>query len=48
MALAAGLSAAGYTPERIHTVATVHIEQQDGGFAIPRILLETRDASAGD
>ena len=41
MALAAGLSAAGHTPERIHTVATVHIEQQDGGFAIPRILLET-------
>jgi osmotically inducible protein OsmC len=41
MALAAGLSAAGHAPERIHTVATVHIEKQDGGFAIPRILLRT-------
>ena len=41
MALAAGLSAAGHAPERIHTVATVDIEQQDGGFAIPRIRLET-------
>jgi osmotically inducible protein OsmC len=41
MALAAGLSAAGHKPERIHTTATVHIEQQDGGFAIPRIRLVT-------
>jgi len=41
MALAAGLTAAGHAPERIHTVATVDIEQQDGGFAIPRILLKT-------
>jgi osmotically inducible protein OsmC len=41
MALAAGLSAAGHKPERIHTTATVHIEQQGGGFAIPRIQLVT-------
>jgi osmotically inducible protein OsmC len=41
MALAAGLSAAGHAPERIHTEATVDIEQQDGGFAITRISLET-------
>jgi lipoyl-dependent peroxiredoxin len=41
MALAAGLAAAGHKPERIHTTATVHIEQQDGGFAIPRIRLVT-------
>jgi osmotically inducible protein OsmC len=41
MALAAGLSAAGHAPERIRTAATVHIEQQDGGFAIPRIALRT-------
>ena len=41
MALAAGLSAAGHTPERIHTVATVHVEQQGSGFAIPRIELKT-------
>jgi osmotically inducible protein OsmC len=48
MALAAGLSAAGHTPERIRTVATVHIEQQDGGFAIPCILLETEAPGARD
>jgi osmotically inducible protein OsmC len=41
MALAAGLTQAGHAPERIHTMATVEIEQQDGGFAIPRILLRT-------
>lgn len=41
MALAAGLSSAGHTPERIHTVATVHVEQQGSGFAIPRIELKT-------
>jgi lipoyl-dependent peroxiredoxin len=41
MALAAGLSAAGHAPERIHTEATVEIEQQDGGFAITRISLGT-------
>src|SRR5690606_23696868 len=41
MALAAGLSAAGHAPERIHTVATVHVEQQGSGFAIPRIELKT-------
>ena len=41
MALAAGLTQAGHAPERIHTVATVEIEQKDGGFAIPRIRLKT-------
>jgi lipoyl-dependent peroxiredoxin len=41
MALAAGLSKAGHAPERIHTAATVDLEQQDGGFAITRIALET-------
>jgi lipoyl-dependent peroxiredoxin len=41
MALAAELSAAGHAPERIHTEAIVHIERQDGGFAIPRISLAT-------
>lgn len=41
MALAAGLSAAGHPPERIHTTAAVHIEPKDGGFAIPRIRLDT-------
>ena len=47
MALAAGLSAAGHPPERIRTVATVHIESQDGGFAIPRVELQLTAAIAG-
>jgi osmotically inducible protein OsmC len=41
MALAAGLTKAGHAPERIHTDATVHIEQQGEGFAITRIQLRT-------
>jgi osmotically inducible protein OsmC len=41
MALAAGLSAAGHAPERIHTAATVEIERQGEGFAITRIALAT-------
>jgi osmotically inducible protein OsmC len=42
MALAAGLSAAGHAPESIRTTATVHLEKQDGGFAITRIDLATQ------
>ena len=42
MALAAGLSAAGHAPESIRTTATVHLEKQDGGFAITRIALATQ------
>jgi osmotically inducible protein OsmC len=42
MALAAGLSAAGHAPESIRTTATVHLEKQDGGFAITRIELATQ------
>ena len=41
MALSVGLSKAGHKPERIHTVARVHLEEQDEGFAITRIELET-------
>jgi osmotically inducible protein OsmC len=41
MALSAQLGRAGFTPTRIHTVAKVHLEKKDGGFAIPRIDLET-------
>jgi lipoyl-dependent peroxiredoxin len=41
MALAAGLTKAGHAPERIHTDATVHIEQQGEGFTITRIQLRT-------
>lgn len=41
MALSAGLGKVGYTPTRIHTTATVHLEPVDGGFGITRIDLVT-------
>src|SRR5689334_7277000 len=41
MALSAGLGRAGYTPTRVHTTATVHLEKGDAGFRISRIDLRT-------
>ncbi len=41
MALSAGLSAAGFTPTRIHTTAKVHLEQVGQGFGITKIELQT-------
>jgi lipoyl-dependent peroxiredoxin len=41
MALSAQLANAGFTATRLHTVANVHLEKSEGGFAIPRIELET-------
>ena len=41
MALSAGLSKAGFTPTRIHTTASVHLEPVEGGFGITRIELHT-------
>jgi lipoyl-dependent peroxiredoxin len=41
MAIAAQLTQAGFTPERIHTTARVHLEKKPEGFAIPLIELET-------
>ena len=41
MALSAGLSAAGFTPTRIHTTARVHLEPAGQGFAITKIELQT-------
>ena len=41
MAFAHGLSQAGHTPKRIHTVAKVHLEKNADGFRIPKIELET-------
>jgi osmotically inducible protein OsmC len=41
MALAHALGEAGYSPERIHTIARVHLEKGDGGFSIPKIELES-------
>ena len=47
MALSAGLTKAGHAPERIHTRAAVHLEQQGEGFAITRIRLETEASVPG-
>ncbi|HEY8484122.1 MAG TPA: OsmC family protein [Longimicrobiales bacterium] len=47
MALAAGLSRAGFTPQRIETSARVHLEKGDQGFSIPTIELETRASVPG-
>jgi lipoyl-dependent peroxiredoxin len=41
MALAAGLSKAGLSPERIVTKAKVHLVNEDGAFRIARVELET-------
>ncbi len=40
MALSAQLGEAGMTPESINTTATVTLEKQEGGFAIPEIDLD--------
>jgi osmotically inducible protein OsmC len=47
MALTALLARQHLTPTRIHTTASVHIEQAAGGFAIPRIELRTRASIPG-
>lgn len=47
MALSAALSKAGFTPERIHTTASVHLEPDGGGFAITRIELVTEASVPG-
>ena len=41
MAFSAGLGKAGFTPMRVHTVAAVHFDKVDAGFAITSIDLET-------
>src|SRR3954454_5242995 len=41
MALAAGLTKAGYSPKRVATTAKVHLGQAGGGFKITLIELET-------
>ncbi len=41
MALAAGLARAGFTPQRIHTTADVHLEKVDDAFRITRVDLAT-------
>jgi lipoyl-dependent peroxiredoxin len=39
MALAHGLASAGHIASRVYTVASVHLEKQESGFAITRIEL---------
>jgi osmotically inducible protein OsmC len=41
MALAAGLTRAGFPPKRVHTTASVHIDKVGEGFEITKIELET-------
>jgi osmotically inducible protein OsmC len=41
MALAAGLTAAGHPPTRVHTTATVHFDRVDAGYQISKIDLRT-------
>jgi lipoyl-dependent peroxiredoxin len=41
MALSHGLSSAGHTPKRVHTVAKVHLEKAGEGFRISQIDLVT-------
>src|ERR1041385_6551458 len=47
MALAAGLTKAGYSPQRVATTAKVHLGQAGGGFKITLIELETEAAIPG-
>ncbi len=47
MALSIALERAKMTPESIATNARVHLEKQDGGFAISRIELRTEVRAAG-
>jgi osmotically inducible protein OsmC len=42
MAFAHELAQAGHTPESVETIAEVHLNPADGGFAINRIDLTTR------
>jgi lipoyl-dependent peroxiredoxin len=47
MALTAALARQQMAPTRIHTTASVHIEQTGGAYAIPRIELTTRASIPG-
>jgi lipoyl-dependent peroxiredoxin len=47
MALANGLSTAGFPPKRIGTTAKVHLERGPEGFGIPRIELTTEASVPG-
>ncbi len=47
MALSHGLSEAGHTPTRVHTVAKVHLEKSVEGFSISQVDLKTEGQVPG-
>jgi osmotically inducible protein OsmC len=47
MALSFMLEKAGYTPERVHTTAKVHVDKVEDGFKITVIELETQGKIPG-
>ena len=47
MALSADLGRAGYDPQSVETTATVHLELEDSGPRIARIVLDTRASVPG-
>src|SRR3984885_15184545 len=47
MAFSAGLGKGGFTPTRIHTTATVHLEKAGEGFNITKIDLNTEGEGPG-
>jgi len=47
MALASGLSKAGFPPEAIHTTAQVHLEKTEAGWSVTRIHLTTKVEAPG-
>jgi osmotically inducible protein OsmC len=47
MALSLALSKAGHVPDRVHTVARVHLEKYEGGYRIPLIELKTEATVPG-
>jgi osmotically inducible protein OsmC len=47
MALSADLGRAGYEPEHVETTATVHLELEDSGPRIARIVLDSRARVSG-
>jgi osmotically inducible protein OsmC len=47
MAFSGKLAAAGMTPERIRTTATVTLEKTDAGMTVTRIHLDTRVKAGG-
>lgn len=47
MALASNLAKAGFQPQRVETVANVHLEKVGDGFKITRVALETEVVAPG-